>query len=111
MSEASAKLFACEPARFKYREDGKASWWWLDVPPLLFRTWRPVCERCGWEVTWLGPPERRGELLVYRVKCSWCLELDGKGEEQLVHDEIVVDFPLRIGGTAAWWKQAYGVEV
>jgi hypothetical protein len=116
---AQPKLWACEPARWKWKRNGRdgvqpfvspeewenragitSSWWWAQPAEVLFSTPWPRCGTCGHLVTWVGPPTRRDGLWVYRVSCP-C----PAGDETCTwSDEIESDFPLQMGGTAAFWK-------
>ncbi len=93
-------LYATEPARFR----GNA-FRWLEAPPILFKARNPICETCGSEAHWTAPPERRGDLFIYKVSCQ-CVAAD---ESCTWSDEIIVDWPLRIGGTPEWWASTFGV--
>lgn len=116
------RLYAIEPAA----DSGKGGYQLVDCPMIFFSSRAPVCDACGAEVRWCGPPERRAgpetegvaSIYAYEVTCACpapateeevrrCIELFGGGYRQLrdgrLIDVIEVDFPLRMGGTAAWW--------
>lgn len=106
-----SKLWACEPARWKW-QGSRRSWYWLDPPEILFQEEAPTCDRCSCKVTWTGPPQRRAGFFVYEVICRCVEERSAEGVPlRYVVDKIVSDFPLRMGGTATWWREAMGVEV
>jgi hypothetical protein len=98
-------LYAIEPAIGTH----EGHYPWRECPPLYFHTKAPICDRCGSKVQWMGPAERRPQpdgsdsTWVYRVMCNCVEPVEGYAEPQYVIDEIEVGFPLRMGGTTAFW--------
>lgn len=79
----SGQLFAFE----------QASGAWVTPPPILFHSEAPICDTCGAQVIWKGPPRRTLGGWYYAVVC-------GCGTDD------VLFFPVRLamGGDRQFWE-------